>query len=707
MSIIQKIRDKAAVLLTTMIAISLIGFLVQDAFIGKSGNMFDGQATAAGTINGKKIDIVEFNNKVNLVEQNYRQQGMQTNEMMTQSIIENVWNSYIQEEIVKSEASKLGLAVTPKEMGAVLFSDDAPQEFKQLFPDAKTGGFDINAAKTWFNNLKKSTKQEDVANITAQLIDPIEINLLTQKYTSLFTQGSYVPKWMLEKMNADNASFASVSYVGVPYTAIADSTVKVTDAEISEYVQKHKDEFKQDHVKSIAYVAFDANPTVADSQKVVNQLLGLKSDFLSASDAKAFVTRNNTQLPFFDGFVLRSKLQMSAKDAIMAMPVGEVYGPYLDGGAFVLAKKIEKRTMPDSVKCRHILVGVVDPQTGQMRRTDSAAKKTIDSLFAVLKTGGDFATLALAYSDDQGSKANGGEYNFSSVDMNLDKDFSNFIFNKPTGSREVVKTAFGYHIIEVLNQRNFEEAYKVAYLSKPVVPSEETDITASSAATQFAAKAKDIKSFDEAATQMKLNKNTADNIKELDYTAGNLQSRSLVKWIFENETGKVSEPFDLKEQYVVAVIINEIQEGVQPAAVARVLVEPTLRNKKKAEQLAAKAGSEKNLEKLATILGGAAGKIDTLRFSDPFVQNLGTESKVIGAAFNKKNLSNTSGAIDGQNGVYFIRVDQVGALPSAAVDLNGQKKALEGQIKQYAGYSTMESLKKSTKIVDKRREAGY
>ena len=60
MSIIQQIRDKAAVLLTTMIAISLIGFLVQDAFIGKSGNMFDGQATSAGTINGKKIDIVEL-----------------------------------------------------------------------------------------------------------------------------------------------------------------------------------------------------------------------------------------------------------------------------------------------------------------------------------------------------------------------------------------------------------------------------------------------------------------------------------------------------------------------------------------------------------------------------------------------------------------------------------------------------------------------
>jgi hypothetical protein len=52
-------------------------------------------------------------------------------------------------------------------------------------------------------------------------------------------------------------------------------------------------------------------------------------------------------------------------------------------------------------------------------------------------------------------------------------------------------------------------------------------------------------------------------------------------------------------------------------------------------------------------------------------------------------------------------VNQVGALPSSAIDFVGQKKALESQMKQFAGYSTMESLKKSMKIVDKRRDAGY
>jgi peptidyl-prolyl cis-trans isomerase D len=269
MSIIQKIRDKAAIVLTTMISISLIAFLVQDAFVGGNNSLFDGQPSSVGSINGKDVDLVEFSKQVNLVEQNYRSQGMQTDEMMTQSIIENVWNTYIQKDLVKSEADKLGITITPKELGAVLFSDDAPQEFKQLFQNQNTGGFDVAAAKNWFNNVKKG-KPEDVASVNDQLLNPIEINLLTQKYTSLFSQGSYVPKWMLEKMASDNNAIASISFVSVPYGTIADSTVKVSDKEISDYVAALKDEFKQDQVKSIAYVSLSATPTQSDSAKHIS-----------------------------------------------------------------------------------------------------------------------------------------------------------------------------------------------------------------------------------------------------------------------------------------------------------------------------------------------------------------------------------------------------------------------------------------------------
>jgi len=706
MSIIQNIRDKSAVVLTTMISISLIAFLVQDAFVG-GNNSFDGQATSVGSVNGKDVDLVEFSKQVNLVEQNYRSQGMQTDEMMTQSIIENVWNTYIQEDLIKSEAKKLGLTITPKELGAVLFSEDAPQEFKQLFQNPNTGGFDLAAAKNWFNNVKKG-KPEDIASVNDQLLNPIEINLLTQKYTSLFSQAAYVPKWMLEKMASDNNAIASISFVNIPYGLIADSTVKVSDKEINDYVSTHKDEFKQDQVKGISYVSFSASPTQEDSSKLYNQLVSQKGEFLSATDAKSFVTRNNTALPYYDGFALRSRLQMGAKDSIISMSVGSIIGPYLDGGNYVIAKKIETRSLPDSIKVRHILVGVVDPRSGQQKRTDSAAKKTADSIYTAIKGGANFGSLAATLSEDQGSKMNGGEYNLSSVDMGtFDKDFVDYAFYKPKGSMAVVKTSFGYHVIEVLNQKNFEEGYKVAYLSKPIVASQETDVTASTTAAQFASTSKNQKSFDETVSKMKLSKSNADNIKGLDYSAGTLSSRSLVRWVFDNKVGAVSEPFDLKDQYVVAIITNEVAEGVQPASIARVLVEPILRNKKKAEAIVKKIGAEKDFTKIATQNAGITANIDTVRFGDPFLPGLGSETKVIGAAFNKKNLSNISEVIEGQSGAFFIKVNQVGAVPSESVDFAGQKRAIEQQMKQFAVYSTMEALKKSTKVVDKRREAGY
>ena len=708
MSIIQQIRDRAAVLLTGLISISLIGFLVQDAFVGKGGSMFNGQSTTVGSINGEKVEVVDFNKKVNQIEENYRAQGMQTNDMMTQNIVESIWNSIVQEQLIKEQASKLGLTVTPKEVGSLLFSDDAPQEFKQLFVDKTTGAFDINAAKTWMNNLKKSTKPEEVQAIIDQLIKPIEGKLLTEKYTSLLTQGAYVPTWMIEKSISDNTSFSSFSFLNIPYTTISDSSVKVSDQEIEDYVSKHKDEFKQEHVKGISFVSFSSNPTAADSSKILNQLVALKSGFLESSDAKAFVTTNNSSLPYYDGYALKSKLQMGAKDSIIGMSIGSVIGPYLDGGSYVMAKKLDSKTLPDSVTCRHILIGTVNPQSGQQKRTDSAAKKQADSVFALIKSGVNFASLATVMSDDEESKLKGGEYQFSSVDMGrLPPEFAEFIFNKKQGNIEVVKTTSGYHIVEILSQKNFDQAYKVAYMSKRIVSSDETDANASNSAIQFAGLSRDSKTFDEAVAKMKLKKGVVENIKEMDYSAGNLASRALVKWVFENKVGTVSDPFDLKDQYVVALVSNDIKEGVQPASVARVLVEPTLRNKKKAELVSKKAGSEKDLEKLASLLGGRVSTTDTVKFSDPFVPNLGNESKVIGAAFNKKNLSTISGLIDGQNGLYFVKVNQFGTLSSSSVDIAGQKKAAEAQMKQFAAYGTLEFLKKSAKIVDKRREAGY
>jgi peptidyl-prolyl cis-trans isomerase D len=247
----------------------------------------------------------------------------------------------------------------------------------------------------------------------------------------------------------------------------------------------------------------------------------------------------------------------------------------------------------------------------------------------------------------------------------------------------------------------------MAYLSKKIIASPETDNAASSAATLFAGNSRTLKAFDENVVKMNLNKRLADNIKEMDYAVSGMPSRPMVKWIYENKTGAVSEPFDLKDKYVVVAVSGAYEEGVQSAAMARTMVEPILRNKKKAEDIIKKIGSASTLEAVASATASQVSTADTVRFADPFVPNLGNEPKVIGAAFNKNNQSKVSAPIEGTNGVFVVKVNQTGALPAANANLDMQKKSQEMQLKQFASYSTLESLRKAATIKDTRREAGY
>jgi parvulin-like peptidyl-prolyl isomerase len=106
---------------------------------------------------------------------------------------------------------------------------------------------------------------------------------------------------------------------------------------------------------------------------------------------------------------------------------------------------------------RHILIltqGKTDPEKAE-------ARKKIDDLLAKVKAGEDFAGLAKQYSEDPGSKDNGGLYeNFPRGQMV--KPFDEAAFSVPVGGISgVVETSFGYHIIQVVDRKNetrpFEE----------------------------------------------------------------------------------------------------------------------------------------------------------------------------------------------------------------------------------------------------------
>lgn len=700
MSIIQKIREKAAWLVFGVIALSLIGFLLMDAFVGGRGRgMFNNSSTTLGSINGEKVEYVQFEKRKKQVEDQYKASGYPVNEMMQQNIQEQVWNQYIEDNVLQEEYKNLGLEVSPKELNDILFGSNPPQDLKQQFTNQQTGQYDANAARSAIDNLRKQKNNPMAAQFEEAYLPALINNRLKERYTALLGNTSYVPKWMLEKINADNSAIATISYVSIPYASISDSSIKVSDGDISSYIGKHEEEFKQANTRSIAYVVFNAAPSQKDSLALFNQLNQLKDEFLSTKDVPAFLVRNGSEVNYFDGFVLKSKIQVPKADSIISLPNGAVFGPYLDNSNYVLAKMLEKRSMPDSVKVRHILIN-----TQQSGLADSTAKKRIDSIAAAIKGGADFKQLCLQYSEDPGSKEKGGEYEFSSQQFgSLAKEFSETIFYGNTGDKKVVKTSFGYHYIEVLSQKNFEQAFKVAYLSKAITASQETQNSASGMANQFSGESRSAKAFDENVNKYKYNKLLANDIKPIDnMLPGMGSSRELVRWIFESDKGDVSEPYDLGDKYVVAMITEINKEGTMTAAKARPQVEFMVRNEQKAEQIIKKLGGAKTLEAAASATGTQVQKADSISFASPVIPNVGQEAKVIGATFNKQWLTKVTPPIAGNGGVFIIKPENLSAKPNISGNLEQQRLGMQMQMKSMSGFRSLEALKKSADIKDNR-----
>jgi peptidyl-prolyl cis-trans isomerase D len=539
-------------------------------------------------------------------------------------------------------------------------------------------------------------------------IKPTINQVLRMKYMALLGTSTYVPKWMAEKSLAEQNSVASFSYVSVPYASVSDSAVKVTDADITAYINAHKEMFKQDEAtRSVSYVAFSASPSAADSAKVLSQVQNMVGEFSAAPDPEAYLTRVGSDIPYFNGYTLGSKLQVPNADTIKSLANGQVYGPYLDGANYTVAKMIDRRVMPDSAKVRHILIKT--GEKGQPGLPDSIAKLRIDSIAAAAQSGADFNALVTKYSDDPGSKSTQGEYTFTSQQFpNLSKEFAEVAFYGKTGDKKVVKVEnqaySGYHYIEVLEQNKIETAYKIAYLAKAVEASQETINNANSLASQFAASSRDFKQFEANAAKQNLQVLTAPDVKQNDYQLPGLgESRQFVRWVFENKTGDVSEPYEIADKYIVAVVTSVSDKGLMSVSKARTAAEPLILNEKKAQQIiSSKFKGGNTIEQVAQNAGVSVLRADSVSFAQPFVPNIGNEPKIAGAAFNQSLKGKLSEPIAGNTGVFVIKGENISALPNTSMNVEDLRKQMENQQKQMGGYRSIEALKKAADINDNR-----
>ena len=286
-------------------------------------------------------------------------------------------------------------------------------------------------------------------------------------------------------------------------------------------------------------------------------------------------------------------------------------------------------------------------------------------------------------------------------------EFNKFCFEKPVGSKDVVKTQFGYHVIEVINQKGLTTAYKIGFLAKEIFPSEETINNSSNEAIKLSAE-KDAKKMESYLQKNGLQKISVPTlIKENDGEIGQMKdARQLVRWVFEAKKGDVSDPMPIGDQFVVATVDKIYSEGTQDVETAKPLAENTIKEEKKAEQIIKALGTSPTLESTASKYAKEikmAGADSSLTFKAQIIDSIGNEPKLIGAIFNKANLNKVAAPVAGKAGVFIFKVNSVA---EKAVNPNEDKYQMRLQqttaLRNQAVSNWFEGLRKKATIKDNR-----
>jgi peptidyl-prolyl cis-trans isomerase D len=136
---------------------------------------------------------------------------------------------------------------------------------------------------------------------------------------------------------------------------------------------------------------------------------------------------------------------------------------------------------------------------------------------------------------------------------------------------------------------------------------------------------------------------------------------------------------------------------------ARPMVEPILRNEKKAEQIIKKIGSANTLTAVAAAMGQQEKRADSIGFSSPYIPNLGQEGKVVGYSFDKGLTGKpASEPVAGNSGVFVIKVNNVSAKANYNSDIAQARRNQEQMQRTILQRQAIESLKKTATIKDNR-----
>lgn len=702
---------KRGVILVCIISFGLFAFIAEEAF-RSCDSAKNNERQQIGEVLGEKISVQDFQKLVDEYSEVIKMQQGQENlpeEQMNQ-VKDMVWNTYIQNQIIAKEASKLGLTVTDAELQDILKTGTNPMLQQTPFVNQQTGRFDASSLQKFLADYK-AQKANPSAN--AQMMDQytkiynywsfIEKTLrqqtLAQKYQALLA-GCFLSNPVEAKMAFKEENEESqIQLAAFPYSDIQDDKVKISESDLKAKYDEIKARFKQPvESRDIKFVDIEVQASNADRAALNKEFAGYHSQLAAAADPTEVVRKSASTVAYLGIPVSKDAFPRDIAAQLDSMAVGSTSAVKANAGDNTLniVKLVAKQELPDSVQYRVIQVAA---------NSVAEAKTKADSIQGAIAGGADFEAIAKKYGQT-GDKAwmTTKQYEYA---QSMDKDNKTFINTLNTAavnSLNQLQLGQGYVVLQVLDRKAMVSKYTAAVIKKPIDFSQGTYRTAYNKFSSFvSANPKSEDFLKNAAKEGYKVQDLKDITTSVHYVANIHSTREALKWIFDSKEGEISPLYECGDNnHLLVVVLDKIHHiGYRDLndAVVKETVKAEVLKDKKAEMIEAKLNGVKNI---AAAKAGKVSSVNQITFAAPvFIAATGaSEPALSGAVAGTKKGAFSAHAVKGNAGVYLFQVTNKTNRPVKFDDKTYEQKCRQKAM-QYAG-NFMNELYLNAHVVDNR-----
>lgn len=707
MATLQTIRSKGP-LLVIVIGLALFAFIAGDAW--RILQPHQGRQDV-GEVNGQALSAQDYQQMVDEFSEVIKlTNGLNslTEDQLT-NIKDQVWNTYVTNQLIASEAEKLGLKVTDKELQAIIDEGTNPLLMQTPFRNPQTGRFDKDMLKKFlvdYANLNTTQMPaqyveyyEKMNNFWNFIEKTLKQSVLAEKYQSLIAKSLISNPVAAEDAFNGRTAQSDLLLAGIPYASISDSTVTVSNDEIKKLYEERKELFKQPvETRDIKYIDVRVTPSEADRKAVQDEVTEFSSQLAATTDNYAtFIRSTGSSVAYADIPVNKSVLPSDVASRLDSTSVNDIYGPYYNQAddSYNVFKLIAKTTAPDSIQLRQIQVAA---------DTEEKTASLADSIFNAIKGGADFAELAKKYGQTgEASWVNAQIWEGASLDAEYVK-FINAIISQPVNELANLKIGQANVILQVMNKKANKDKYKVAVVKRQVEFSKETYNKAYNDFSQFVAQNTTLADLEKNAEEAGYTLMPRANFRSDEHYVGGVKStREALKWVFDAKEGQVSPLFECGENdHMMVVALQSINKAGYTSInkVSDMLKAEIIRDKK-AEQIMAQMNGFTSLDQVKGLKDAVSDSVKHVTFAVPAYISVARASEpAISAYASKTEVNKVSAPIKGNAGVYMIQVYNK-ENSAEKFDAKTEEATLSNMAARYAGQCIYD-LRDKAKIVDQR-----